>query len=61
MYVCVCVSGDISVHKLIVGIPFENMPGKVKIKGSDIKEALEKSVYRYDGNTPRGEFLQVSG
>lgn len=57
----VCVLGDISVHQLIMALPFGNMAGKVQIIGSDIQNAIETSFMKYNGRTPRGEFLQISG
>lgn len=42
-------------------IQFTNTMGKVYLTGAKILEMLEKAVYRYDGKTRRGEFLQMSG
>lgn len=34
---------------------------KVDLPGSEIQKALEHSFKKYDGKSPRGEVLQVSG
>jgi hypothetical protein len=42
-------------------LPFVNNMVRMSLKGSDLLEMLEWSVYDYDVNEHKGKFLQYSG
>lgn len=53
-------NGDITYGKLIAALPFNNQIAILKLNGSDLLKTLEIGV-KSNGETSRGEFLQVSG
>uniref|UniRef100_A0A2S2QIH6 5'-nucleotidase n=3 Tax=Sipha flava TaxID=143950 RepID=A0A2S2QIH6_9HEMI len=53
--------GNITYSDLLLATPFNNLVGKITIKGSDIWNAFEFAFRRYSADIGYGEFLQVSG
>uniref|UniRef100_U5EKN3 Apyrase n=1 Tax=Corethrella appendiculata TaxID=1370023 RepID=U5EKN3_9DIPT len=53
--------GNITKKDLIGVLPFGNKITLIEVNGTIIKNMLERSVERYDGQSPWGEFLQMAG
>lgn len=53
--------GSISKKDLTTVLPFGNAMVVTEINGTQLRQMLEHSVYRYDGVSGYGEFLQMAG
>ncbi|XP_062565735.1 protein 5NUC-like [Armigeres subalbatus] len=54
-------AGNITKKDLKTVLPFGNAIILAEVTGETIMQMLERSVYRYNGNSGFGEFLQMSG
>ncbi|CAN7196383.1 5'-nucleotidase C-terminal domain-containing protein [Rossellomorea sp. LjRoot5] len=54
-------AGDITLGEVLTTMPFGNQLVTLDLTGQEIKDALEHSVAKVEGQDAPGEFLQVSG
>jgi 2',3'-cyclic-nucleotide 2'-phosphodiesterase (5'-nucleotidase family) len=54
-------AGKVTMGDLMAVLPFINNMVRMSLKGSDLLEVLEWSVYDYNPDEHKGKFLQYSG
>jgi 2',3'-cyclic-nucleotide 2'-phosphodiesterase (5'-nucleotidase family) len=54
-------AGKVTMADLMAILPFVNNMVRMSLKGSDLLDMLEWSVYDYNASERKGKFLQYSG